>query len=59
MKTQCFELLEELIFYLEAALEWIDGVPSTAALPTMPGFDRDEVENLLVKARRYKDYENV
>lgn len=29
------------------ALEWIDAVPQDTVLPTMPGFDRDDVNNLL------------
>ena len=32
---------------LRAALDWIDAVPKDVVLPTMPGFDRDEVEELL------------
>lgn len=42
------ELLEALV----AALEWIDAVPSDTELPTMPGFDRDEVDALIDRARR-------
>lgn len=40
-------LLEALV----AALEWIDAVPSDTLLPVMPGFDRDEVNELIVTAR--------
>lgn len=32
---------------LRKTLLWIDGVPSEAPLPAMPGFDRDWVESLL------------
>ena len=28
-------------------LDWVDAVPSDTQLPTMPGFDRDYVENFL------------
>lgn len=38
---------DELLKALVAALEWIDAVPSETALPAMPGFDRDEVNNLI------------
>lgn len=31
---------------LDRALEWIDAVPAATELPAMPGFDRDEVDNL-------------
>lgn len=37
----------ELIVSLENALEWIDAVPSDTQLPAMPGFDRDEVNQLI------------
>lgn len=42
-------LIEELRWYLRAALDWIDAVPSDVAsrLPSMPGFDRDEAEKLI------------
>ncbi len=33
---------------LRMALDWIDAVPKETILPTMPGFDRDEVEALLI-----------
>ncbi|WGK63440.1 hypothetical protein QAO71_16850 (plasmid) [Halopseudomonas sp. SMJS2] len=32
---------------LRKTLDWIDGVPSEAPLPAMPGFDRDWIESLL------------
>lgn len=41
----------ELLDALETALEWIDAVPSDIALPVMPGFDRDEVNELISRAR--------
>lgn len=41
----------ELLEALEAALEWIDAVPSEIALPAMPGFDRDWVNSIIKKAR--------
>ncbi len=40
----------ELLEALQMALEWIDAVPSDVVLPTMPGFDRDEVNNIINKA---------
>lgn len=36
-----------LLAALENALEWIDAVPSDTQLPAMPGFDRDEVNQLI------------
>lgn len=39
--------IQELRKALRAALDWIDAVPSDTVLPTMPGFDRDDVEELL------------
>ena len=38
---------DALLSALTHALEWIDAVPSETALPAMPGFDRDEVNNLI------------
>lgn len=38
---------DALLSALTDALEWIDAVPSEMALPAMPGFDRDEVNNLI------------
>lgn len=38
---------DALLSALTDALEWIDSVPSETALPAMPGFDRDEVNNLI------------
>lgn len=40
----------ELLEALQMALEWIDAVPSDTLLPTMPGFDRDEVNSIIIKA---------
>lgn len=40
----------ELLEALQWALEWIDAVPSDTVLPAMPGFDRDEVTNVINKA---------
>ncbi|HCL5580979.1 TPA: hypothetical protein N2N40_002406 [Citrobacter freundii] len=40
-------LLEALV----AALEWIDAVPSDTPLPAMPGFDRDDVNELIARVR--------
>ncbi len=40
----------ELLEALQMALEWIDAVPSDTRLPAMPGFDRDEVNNVINKA---------
>lgn len=36
---------------LEAALRWIDAVPSDTVLPAMPGFDRDLADNALQDAQ--------
>lgn len=38
---------DKLLKALTDALGWIDAVPSETALPAMPGFDRDEVNNLI------------
>lgn len=38
---------KELLYWLQAALEWIDAVPSDTQLPAMPGFDRDVVDSLI------------
>lgn len=45
--------VNELRQALRAALEWIDAVPAdvAASLPTMPGFSRDWVEDLLSGVR--------
>ncbi|EOG9328770.1 TPA: hypothetical protein MIC13_22445 [Klebsiella pneumoniae] len=43
---------EQLLSALLAALEWIDAVPSDTVLPAMPGFDRDEVNELIANARK-------
>jgi hypothetical protein len=46
---------QRLLTALEAALEYIDAIPSATAnaFPAMPGFDRDDVETLIheTKAR--------
>ena len=41
----------ELLEVLEAAIEWIDAVPSDTELPAMPGFDRDWAEMVIAKAK--------
>lgn len=41
-----YELSKQIIEALNAAMEWIDAVPSDTKLPTMPGFDRDWVDNV-------------
>ncbi|HID4482037.1 TPA: hypothetical protein ACXE8X_001932 [Klebsiella pneumoniae] len=43
---------EQLLSALLAALEWIDAVPADTVLPAMPGFDRDEVNELIANARK-------
>lgn len=48
--TRLVAAAPELLEALQMALEWIDAVPSDTVLPTMPGFDRDEVNNLIAKA---------
>lgn len=40
----------DLLKSLKAALEWIDAVPSSVVLPTMPGFDRDSVDVIIAEA---------
>lgn len=39
-----------LVKALDVCLEWIDAVPSDTPLPTMPGFDRDWVDNVRNRA---------
>lgn len=36
-----------LLEMLEDALEWIDAVPQDTVLPTMPGFCREDVDDLI------------
>lgn len=43
---------EEMLYWLEAALEWIDTVPDDVVLPTMPGFCRDTVNESIVRAKK-------
>jgi hypothetical protein len=43
--------VESLTQALTWALAWIDAVPKDTPLPTMPGFDRDYVNDLLERAR--------
>lgn len=45
------DLAEELLTALKDALMWIDAVPQDTQLPTMPGFDRDEVNALIDQAK--------
>lgn len=40
----------ELLEALQDALAWIDAVPKDIQLPTMPGFDRDNVDGIIHKA---------
>jgi hypothetical protein len=40
----------ELLEALQAAMEWIDAVPQDVQLPTMPGFNRDWVDEIITKA---------
>lgn len=44
---------QRLLAALEAALEYIDAIPAetAAAFPAMPGFDRDDVEELMHATR--------
>ena len=48
--AQLIAAAPELLEALQMALEWIDAVPSDMQLPAMPGFDRDEVNNVIAKA---------
>ena len=43
--------IKELLWALEATLKWIDAVPLNTVLPVMPGFDRDEVEIIIERAK--------
>ncbi|HDS6495448.1 TPA: hypothetical protein QHZ54_002543 [Proteus mirabilis] len=43
---------QETLAALIDALEWIDAVPSDVPLPSMPGFDRDSVNELVERARQ-------
>ncbi|MBQ5183510.1 hypothetical protein B5M10_18625 [Pluralibacter gergoviae] len=54
MKTQpaTGETYPKSDLFNKAALEWIDAVPSDTVLPAMPGFDRDEVNELIANARK-------
>lgn len=45
------EINAQLLAALSDALEWIDAVPSDMPLPTMPGFDRDAVNELIAAAK--------
>lgn len=45
------DMIKALTNALDDALEWIDAVPSEMPLPAMPGFDRDDVNNLLKEAK--------
>ncbi len=40
------ELVQEVLYLLEAQKEWIDAVPKQLVLPAMPGFDRDWAEGV-------------
>jgi hypothetical protein len=42
--------MKTTIAHLKALLIWIDSVPLDAALPAMPGFDRDDVDALVEQA---------
>lgn len=44
-------LTDKLLRALEDALEWIDAVPQDTQLPAMPGFNRDDVNELMNTAR--------
>ena len=44
---------------LQDALDWIDAVPSDTILPVMPGFDRDDVTNLINETKAYLGGRNV
>jgi hypothetical protein len=41
---------DDLLKSLNAALAWIDTVPQSVVLPTMPGFDRDHVDAIIAEA---------
>ena len=45
--------IRRLLESLQNALEWIDNVPSNTVLPVMPGFDRDDVDNLIIETKEY------
>lgn len=44
-------LTDKLLRALDDALEWIDAVPQDTQLPAMPGFNRDDVNELMNAAR--------
>jgi hypothetical protein len=41
----------QLLYWLEAALDWIDSVPQDTVLPVMPGFCRDYLDVDLYDAK--------
>ena len=45
------DIADDLARALESCLEWIDAVPNDTQLPTMPGFDRDELDQKLAAFR--------
>lgn len=51
MKIEEFDYLithnENLVKCLQWVLDWIDAVPPGTQLPSMPGFDRDYVDNII------------
>ena len=45
--------IKELVYVVNALLEYIDAIPSdiAATFPAMPGIDRDFIDNILNKSR--------
>lgn len=50
---------KELLYWLEAALAWIDAVPSDTQLPAMPGFDREVVDVLIDDIKQGRKHESL
>lgn len=50
IERQRDQLLEAILL----AIDWIDAVPKDAALPPMPGFDRDYVDSIIATAKEQK-----
>jgi hypothetical protein len=46
-------IIKTLLESLEDTLEWIDTVPQNTVLPVMPGFNRDDVDELIQKTKHY------
>ena len=45
------DVVDELAQAAEAMRDWIDAVPDDLPLPTMPGIDRDIIDELIARHR--------